>query len=112
LLARFLVEHGADVAAQDKQRFTPLLSLSSTGNVNFPSFLNLSDNVAARDADFDSLLFEPLESAPHVDLAKFLVENGADVVAPDDHGSTHRIWHQRIVTMAHATLQTDQSTTV
>jgi ankyrin repeat protein len=56
-LARFLVEHGANVPAQDKQGFTALHSLSSTGNVISPSFLNLADNVAARDAVFDFLPF-------------------------------------------------------
>jgi hypothetical protein len=75
---------------------TPLHSLS-TGNVNFPSFLNLANNLAAWDTDSNSLRLEPSESAAHVHLAKFLVEHGADVAAPGEHGSAHRIWHQRIV---------------
>ncbi|SRR6266851_2803183 len=125
-LARILVEHGADVAAQDMQGSTPLQSLSSTGNVVFPSFLNLTDNVAARDADSNSLPFEPSESAAYVDLAKFLVENGTDVAAQDEYGSTpshlaSKSRHVKLaqflvehsaVTTAHATPQTDQSTTI
>ena len=124
-LARILVEHGADVAAQDMQGSTPLQSLSSTGNVVFPSFLNLTDNVAARDADSNSLPFEPSESA-YVDLAKFLVEHGANVAAQDEHGSTPSHFASKnghvelaqflvehsAVTTAHATPQTDQSTTI
>jgi ankyrin repeat protein len=96
--------------------------------VDFPSFLSLSDNVAAQDADFDFLHFEPSESAAHVDLAKFLVdvEHGADVAAKDEHGSTpsHLASKNRhvelaqflvdysAVTTAYATLHTDQSTTI
>ena len=103
------------------QGSTPLQSLSSTGNVVFPSFHNLADNVAARDADSKSLPFEPSESAAYVDLAKFLLENGADVAAQDDYGSTplhlaSKNRHLKLaqflvehsaVTTAHATLQTD-----
>jgi len=125
-LARFLVEHGADVVARDKQGFTPLHSLSSTGNVDFLSFLNLADNVAARHTDPNSLRFEPSKNAAHVDLAKFLVEHGADVASQDKHGSTpsHLASKNRhvelalflvehsTVTTAHATLQTDQSTKI
>jgi len=109
-LARFLVEHGADVAAQDKQGFTPLHSLSSTA------------------VPADIVSFHYGERAVHVELAKFLVEHGADVAAQDEHGSTSLhlasknghvpvdlaqfLVEHSTITTAHATLEADQPTTI
>jgi ankyrin repeat protein len=123
-LAQFLVEHGADVAAHNKQGSTPLHWLSSRGNVDFPSSLNLTDNVATQDTDYNSLYLEPSERA-YVDLAKFLVEQGANMAAQDEHGSTPShfvskndhvelaqflVEHIAVAT-AHAMLQTNEPTT-
>jgi ankyrin repeat protein len=122
-LVRFLVEHGANVTAQDKQGCTPLHWVSLRGNVDFHrSFPIIFATVRAAASVFSSDS-EPSESA-YVDLAKYLVEHGADMAAQDEHGSIPsdlasrnghaelaRFLHHGAVTTAHAMLQIDQPTT-
>jgi len=91
-LARFLIEHGADVTAQDNNESTPLhqLSGSNSGNVELAKFfVERGADVTAQDRYRSTPLHKVVESRKgNVDLARFLVEHGADVTAQDKDGST------------------------
>jgi ankyrin repeat protein len=118
-----LVEHGAGVAAQDKQGSTLLHWLSSTGNVDFLSSLNLADNVADQDTHYYPLHFEPSDS-DYVDFSEFHVQHDADVAVQDEHRPTSShlasknghvavaqfLVEHSAVMRAHSTLQTDEPT--
>jgi len=87
-IARFLVDHGANVAAQGRNGATPLHVASLNGRLDLAQFLvEHGANTAAQDQDG----WTPLHSASdrgHLDLARFLVEHGANAAAQDQHGST------------------------
>jgi ankyrin repeat protein len=91
-LARFLIEHGADVTAQDNNGSTPLhqLSGSNSGNVELATFfVEHGADVTAQDKNRSTPLHKVLElRRGNVDLARFLVEHGAEVTAQDKDGST------------------------
>jgi len=95
--ARVLVEHGADVSAQDEDGSTPVhrLSESYSGNVDLAWFLvEHGADVTAQDNHGETPLHRLSGSyRENMGLARFLVEHGADAAAQDKHGSTplHRL---------------------
>ncbi len=88
----FLVEHGADAAAQNEFGHTPLHYVSSGGHLDLALFLvEHGADVAAQDKDGET----PLHWASrrgYLGLARFLVEHGADVAAQDEDGRTPLHW--------------------
>ena len=101
-VARFLVEHEADVTARDHLGGTPLHQASTFGHIDLARFLvEHGADVTARDGDGAT----PLHQASTfgcVGLARFLVEHGADVIARDGDGGTplHRASSQGHVDLA------------
>jgi len=87
-VARFLVEHGANVAAQDQCGSTPLHEASERGHLDVARFLvEHGANAAARDEGG----LTPLHQASYrgrLNIARFLVEHGANAAAQDERGST------------------------
>jgi len=87
-VARLLIEHGADAAAQNSNGSTPLHRAPSGGHVDLTRLLiEHGADVAARDEYWWTPLHQASEWG-HVDLARFLIEHGADVAAQDKQGST------------------------
>jgi ankyrin repeat protein len=86
--ARILVEHGADVSAQDEYRSTPLHWASRWDQVEISRLLiEHGADVAAQDND----QWTPLHEASRwgkMEAARLLVEFGADVKAQDKRGFT------------------------
>ena len=87
-LARLLIEHGANVAAQDKDGTTPLHRASEEGHVDLARLLiEHGADVAAQDKYGTAPLHQASEEG-HVDLARLLIEHGADAQAQDKYGTT------------------------
>jgi len=86
----FLVSHGADTTAQDKDGLTPLHHALARGNLNV-AWLLVEHGTDPTAQDNDGLT--PLHRLSRsflrdVDLARVLVEHGADVTAQDKEGMT------------------------
>jgi ankyrin repeat protein len=86
-VAQFLIEHGADTAAQGEEGSAPL-------HGDLARFLQLSSMVPTRQprAKGGRLCCIGRPQAGHPDLARFLVEHGADVAAQDKEGWTLLHW--------------------
>ena len=94
-VVRLLLEHGADVHAQDKVHTTPLQLASCNGMAEIARVL-LDAGAAANSKGLNGR--SPLHAAvggghsPLIDhyvlIAKLLLERGADVDVPDDDGRT------------------------
>jgi len=80
-VAQFLIDHGADVAAQNKHGTTPLHQASLQGHVDMARLLiEHGADVAAQNKHG----WTPLHRASirgHVDVARLLIEHGADAAA-------------------------------
>ena len=91
-LARLLIEHGANVAAQSEDGTTPLHVASGEGHVDLARFLiEHGADVAAQSKDATT----PLHGASvggHVDLARLLIEHGASAAAQSKGGTTPLHW--------------------
>jgi len=87
-IAQLLVEHGADVAAQNKDGETPLHRAASRGDLDLARFLveHGADAAAENKDGVTPLHWASLRG--HLDLARFLVEHGADAAAQDKDGVT------------------------
>ena len=85
---RFLLDHGADVEAEDNNHSTPLHVISEYGNVGAARLLlEHGARVDALDKDHST----PLHVASprgNVEIARLLLEHGADVHALDGNRST------------------------
>lgn len=85
-LARFIIDNGANVTAQDKEGWTPLHkgSISTIDQWSYGScagfLVDHGANVTAQDMEGSTLLHKASISG-HVDLARFLVEHGANMTA-------------------------------
>jgi len=91
-LARLLIEHGADVAAQSKAGTTPLHRASEGGHVDLARLLiEHSADAAAQSKDGTSPLHRASERG-HGDLARLLIKHGADAAAQSGDGTTPLHW--------------------
>jgi ankyrin len=95
-VAQFLIEHGADVAAQSKDGTTPLHEASGMGSVDAARLLiEHGADVSAQRVDGMTPLqlslcqWQSQDGTPLdpvfpglVDVAQLLIEHGADAVAP------------------------------
>ena len=87
-LARMLIEHGADVSAQNEDGWTALHLASGNGNVDLAQMLiERGADVSAQNEDRSTALHLALENG-NVGLARMLIECGADVSAQNEDGST------------------------
>jgi ankyrin repeat protein len=94
--ARILLQHNADIEAQDIDGWTPLHSASACGHPSLARLLlGYGVNVNARDKHGST----PLHLASHrtslggtpegkIAVARLLLEHGADIAAEDDKGRT------------------------
>ena len=87
-VARFLVEQGADVMAQDNYGRTPLHDASRSGSVEAVKFLIEHGSDATAQAKDGKTPLHLASTSGNVEVARFLVENGADPTAQDKNGST------------------------
>ena len=89
-LARLLIEHGADVAAQGEDRTTPLHVASERGHVDVVRLLiEHGADVAAQTNDGTTPLHRSCKwGATDLDVAQLLIEHGADVAAQTNDGTT------------------------
>ena len=87
-VARLLIKHGADAAAQGKDGTTPLHRASEEGHVDLARLLiEHGADAAAQGKDGTT----PLHGASlrgDVDLARLLIEHGADAAAQSKDGTT------------------------
>lgn len=108
-VVRVLIEHGADVRARSTNRFTPLLFAAQQGHLETAGLLlaagadvheSAPDGIAgdtnARaafkpDTDAGALLVA-IDSG-HEDMARFLIEHGAD---PNHHGAGRTALHSAV----------------
>ena len=96
-VARILVEHGADAAVKDKDRWTQLHRASKRYDVDLARFLRVVQHdadAAAQDKDGSTPLHRASQRGELV-LAWFLIENGADAAAQDNCGWTPLRWASR-----------------
>ena len=85
---RFLLDHGADVDAEDDNRSTPLHVISKHGNVKAARLLlEHGARVDARDNDQSTPLHLASRNG-NVEAVRLLLERGADVHALNDKRST------------------------
>jgi ankyrin repeat protein len=88
-VVRFLVEHGADMTAKDKEGLTPLNEATASRNVIIAWFLiEHGADALAHEGESTPLHQASLGWNANVDRAHFLVEHGAD-----SRGATvHATW--------------------
>ena len=87
-MSRLLIEHGADVNAEDDLGSAPLHGANYSDNVDLAKFLiEHGANVNAED-DLGSTPLHGASYSGNVDLAKLLIEHGANVSAENESGST------------------------
>jgi len=101
LLARLLVEHGADTITQDNRKCTPLHLAAGNEIVDRAHLIEHGADPATR----ESCRSNPLHLAAKngsTSLAR-LIEHGADGITQDNHGLTPCIWRWRMeVWVSHA----------
>ena len=87
-IARFLVEYGANVGAQDDFWTTPLHLASELGHLEVARFL-IEHGADARALDIEWMTPLHVASARgHLEVARFLIEHGADTRALDNEWTT------------------------
>ena len=95
-VARLLLEHGFDVNGLDRCCRTPLHIASQQGHTSF--LLERGVDVNAKDKSCSTALHLALQERRGVELARLLLEHGADVEVVDDRGRTPlevASWQQR-----------------
>ncbi|KAJ7759531.1 ankyrin repeat-containing domain protein [Mycena metata] len=85
-VVKFLIEHGADVNAENEDGCTSLYLASRNGRLEVVKFLiEHGANINASDNDgYTSLSIASANG--HLDVVKFLIEHGADINAKDQDG--------------------------
>jgi len=87
-LAWFLIDLGADAAAQSEDGTTPLHRASEEGHMDLARLLiEYGADAAAQSKDGTTSLHRASEEG-HVDLARLLIEHGADAAAKNEDGTT------------------------
>jgi ankyrin repeat protein len=87
-LARFLVEHGANTAAQDQDGSTPLHEASRNGHLDIARILVMHGANAAAQDKRGSTPLHLASSDGHLVITRLLVEHGANAAAQDWRGLT------------------------
>ena len=87
-VAQLLIEHGADVVAQDEYGSTPLHQASKGGGVDLPRLLIQHGAKAAAQNEHGWTPLHMASSWGHVDLARLLIQHGADAGVKDEDGET------------------------
>ncbi|KEF55676.1 uncharacterized protein A1O9_08426 [Exophiala aquamarina CBS 119918] len=113
-LAKFLIDHGADVNASNKSRETPLLLSAERG------FLQLLKLLVQRDADLKakteeaSTMLHLAAFYSHADILAWLIKRGADLELKDKEGCTalHMASHSGALEVARMLLDSGARTEV
>ena len=87
-LTRLLIEHGADMAAQDKDGTTPLHWASERDHMDVARLLVEHGADAAAQDKYGTTPLHRASERGHVDLARLLIEHGANAAAQDNGGTT------------------------
>ena len=87
-VARMLVEHGADVAAQTEHGVTPLHAASAMGQVEVARMLVERGADVATQNKYGETSLHAASQNGQVEVARMLVERGADVAAQTKDGDT------------------------
>ena len=85
--AQYLVEHGADIEAEDINGLSALSQTIDYGNYNFAEYLiKRGADVEHKDKYGQTPLFTAIQS--DTEFVDLLLENGADIEAEDEDGNT------------------------
>jgi len=87
-VARLLIEHGADVAAQSEHGTTPLHLASFGGHVGLSRLLIEYGADAAAQSNDGTTPLHRASFGGHADMARLLIEHGADAAAQSNDGTT------------------------
>ena len=91
-VARFLLEHGADINAQNRQGLTPLHWASNSGTPEVVRvLLEHGADVEVKD-DTGRTALHWTSSSGRLEVVRLLLEHGADVVVKDNSGKTALHW--------------------
>ncbi|KAH8148232.1 uncharacterized protein LAJ45_07684 [Morchella importuna] len=87
-VARLLIDHGADVSAEDWDQKTPLHKAAEGGHLEIARLLiDHGADVSAEDEDQKTPLHKAAEGG-HLEIARLLIDRGADVSAKDGDQET------------------------
>nr|MCR4623607.1 ankyrin repeat domain-containing protein [Alphaproteobacteria bacterium] len=85
---KYLIDHGANVNAQDKKELTALYYAASGGHENIVKYLVEHGADPNKGNEFKDTPLLRATKRRHDDIVKYLVEHGADINAQDIEGGT------------------------